>query len=246
MKMPIKDSLKIDIDNYSGPLEVLLDLAKAQKVDLAKISITQLADQFIDFINRAKNINLDLASEYLLMATWLAYLKSKLLLPEDEEEEFKATEVAEKLKIQLKKLELIRLLSDQLLKKKRLGVDVSLRGMKGGIRSSRTSEYHVTLYELLKSYSNHIMRKNFLSINIPKLPLCTTEYGIDIIKKGIKKMNNWTDISDLIPAKFKKNKNLKKSGLAGLFSASLELTREGLITVFQKKDFDPLLIKEKK
>ena len=113
--------LNINIDNYSGPLEVLLDLAKSQKVDLEKISITQLADQFIDFINNNKNINLDIASEYLLMATWLAYLKSKLLLPDDDEEDFKATEIAEKLKLQLKKLELIRLLSDQLLKKKRLG-----------------------------------------------------------------------------------------------------------------------------
>ena len=120
MSLSERETLKIDIDNYSGPLEVLLDLAKAQKVDLANISITQLADQFINFINRASEINLDLASEYLLMATWLAYLKSKLLLPEDEEDDFKANEVAEKLKLQLKKLELIRLFSDQLLKKKDL------------------------------------------------------------------------------------------------------------------------------
>ena len=118
MNIANKDTLKIDINNYSGPLEVLLDLAKAQKVDLADISITQLADQFIDFINNAKEINLDIASEYLLMATWLAYLKSKLLLPEDDDDDFKASEIAEKLKLQLKKLELIRLLSDQLLKKK--------------------------------------------------------------------------------------------------------------------------------
>ncbi len=120
MLLSEKETLNVDIDNYSGPLEVLLDLAKAQKVDLANISITQLADQFINFINRAKEINLDLASEYLLMATWLTYLKSKLLLPEDEEEDFKVSEVAEKLKLQLKKLELIRLFSDQLLKKKGL------------------------------------------------------------------------------------------------------------------------------
>jgi len=118
MQLARKETLKIDIDNYSGPLEVLLDLAKAQKVDLANISITQLADQFIEFISSAKEINLDLASEYLLMATWLAYLKSKLLLPEDEADDFKASEIAEKLKLQLKKLELIRLLSNQLLKKK--------------------------------------------------------------------------------------------------------------------------------
>ena len=123
------------------------------------------------------------------MATWLAYLKSKLLLPQDEEDEFKATEVAEQLKLQLKKLELIRLFSDQLLKKKRLGIDIHMRGMKGGIRSTTKSEYSVSLYELLKSYSNHVMRRNFLSINIPKLPVCTTEEGVEIIKTSIKKLD---------------------------------------------------------
>ncbi len=246
MELTENAKLKIKIDNYSGPLEVLLDLAKLQKVDLTNISITHLADQFIEFINNSKKINLELASEYLLMATWLTYLKSKLLLPEEDEDDFKASEVAEKLKLQLKKLELIRLLSDQLLKKKRLGIDIHMRGMKGGIRSSTKSEYAVSLYELLKSYSNHVMKRNFLSINIPKLPVCTTEEGVEIIKTNLKRLSNWMSISELIPSKFKKTNTLKKSGLAGVFSASLELTREGLVDIMQKKTFDKLLIKEKK
>ena len=239
-------SLNINIDNYSGPLEVLLDLAKSQKVNLEEISITQLADQFIDFINKNKKINLDIASEYLLMATWLAYLKSKLLLPEDDDEDFKAFEIAGKLKLQLKKLELIRLLSDQLLKRKRLGVDIFMRGMKGGIRTSVNSNYSVSLYELLKSYSNHVMKKNFLSINIPKLPVFSADQGVETIKKNISKLNNWKDILDLIPPKFKKSNQLKRTGIAGIFAASLELTREGIINLMQKKSFDKLLIKEKK
>ena len=239
-------SLNINIDNYSGPLEVLLDLAKSQKVNLEEISITQLADQFIDFINKNKKINLYIASEYLLMATWLAYLKSKLLLPEDDDEDFKAFEVAGKLKLQLKKLELIRLLSDQLLKRKRLGVDIFMRGMKGGIRTSVNSNYSVSLYELLKSYSNHVMKKNFLSINIPKLPVFTADQGVEIIKKSIDKLNNWKDVLDLIPPKFKESNQLKRTGIAGIFAASLELTREGIISLMQKKSFDKLLIKEKK
>ena len=154
-------TLKLNIDNYSGSLDLLLDLAKLQKVDLANISITQLADQFIEFVNEVKETKLDLASEYLLMATWLAYLKSKLLLPKDEEEDFKASEVAEKLKMQLKKLELIRLLSDQLLKISRLGLSIRTRGMSGGIRTLKNSKYAVTLYELLKAYSNHVVKKKF-------------------------------------------------------------------------------------
>ena len=246
MKLNNQESLSVKISNYSGPLDVLLELAKSQKVDLAKISISQLADQFMEFINSAKEINLDLASEYLLMATWLAYLKSKLLLPQDDEDDFRASEIAEKLKVQLKKLELIRLLSDQLLKKKRLGIEVRMRGMSGGIRTTSNSKYVVSLYELLKSYSNHTMRKNFLSINIPKLPVCTSDYAIEVIKKNIKKLNNWKDISEIIPKKFKETEKLRKTGLAGFFAASLELTKEGILSIMQKKSFERLLIKEKK
>ncbi len=240
------EKIKVNIENYSGPLDVLLELAKSQKVDLANISISQLADEFINFINSAKKINLDLASEYLLMATWLAYLKSKLLLPQDEEDEFKATEVAEKLKLQLKKLELIRLLSGQLLKKSRLGQEVYMRGMSGGIKTKSNSEYVVTLYELLKSYSNYTMKKNFMSINIPKLPVCTPDQAIEIIKKNIKNLHEWEDISKLIPKKFKESKKLKKTGLAGFFAASLELSKEGILNIMQKKSFGTLLIKERK
>ena len=246
MEFLSENILKVKINNYSGPLDVLLELAKSQKVDLTEISITQLADQFIEFINTAKKINLDLASEYLLTATWLAYLKSKLLLPQDEEDDFQASEVAEKLKLQLKKLELIRLLSDQLLKRKRLGVDIRMRGISGGIRTRSNSKYVVTLYELLKSYSNHIMKRNFLSINIPKLPVFTTEQAIEIIKKNLDKLYEWREISELIPRNFKKTTQLKKTGLAGIFAASLELTKEGMISITQKKYFDKLLIKEKK
>jgi len=246
MEFLSENILKVKINNYSGPLDVLLELAKSQKVDLTEISITQLADQFIEFINTAKKINLDLASEYLLTATWLAYLKSKLLLPQDEEDDFQASEVAEKLKLQLKKLELIRLLSDQLLKRKRLGVDIRMRGISGGIRTKSNSKYVVTLYELLKSYSSHIMKRNFLSINIPKLPVFTTEQAIEIIKKNLDKLYEWREISELIPRNFKKTTQLKKTGLAGIFAASLELTKEGIISIMQKKYFDKLLIKEKK
>ena len=149
MESNLNNSISVEIPNYSGPLDVLLDLAKGQKVDLTKISITKLADQFLEYIKKSTDLNLELASDYLLMAAWLAYLKSKLLLPEDEEDDFKALEVAEKLKLQLKKLELIRLLSDQLIKKNRIGLNIFYRGIKGGIKSINTPIYKVSLYELL-------------------------------------------------------------------------------------------------
>ena len=236
-------NLSIDIPNYSGPLEVLLDLAKKQKVDLVNISITKLADQFLEFIKNQKELNLETASEFLLMATWLAYLKSKLLLPDDEEDDFKALEVAEKLKLQLKKLELIRILSDQMLKKKRLGVHIFTRGMKGGIRSINTPVYDVTLYELLKTYSFIQMQKTFQNISIPKLPVFTTEEGIKQIKNNLDKITDWKHIAELIP-KFYIDNKMNRTGIAGIFAASLELTKEGVVSVFQKQSFDKLLIKK--
>ena len=243
MESKIDNKISINIPNYSGPLEVLLDLAKTQKVDLAEISITKLADQFLEFIKNQENLNLETATEFLLMATWLAYLKSKLLLPEDDEDDFKALEVAEKLKLQLKKLELIRILSDQMLQKKRLGVHIFTRGMKGGIKSINTPIYDVSLYELLKTYSNIQMHKTFQNINIPKLPVFTTEEGIKQIKNNLDRINDWRDLMDLIP-KFYSDNKMKKTGIAGIFAACLELSKEGIISVSQKKMFDKLLIKK--
>ena len=237
------NQISIDIPNYTGPLEILLELAKTQKVDLAEISITQLADQFLEYIKNNENLNLETASEYLLMATWLAYLKSKLLLPDDQDDDFKALEVAEKLKLQLKKLELIRILSDQMLQKKRLGVHIFTRGMKGGIRSINTPVYDISLYELLKTYSNIQMQKTFQNISIPKLPVFTTEEGIKQIKSNLNKIIDWQNISELIPEFYFKNK-MKKTGMAGIFSASLELAKEGVVKVSQKKMFDKLMIKK--
>ena len=237
------NQISVSIPNYSGPLEVLLDLAKSQKVDLAEISITKLADQFLEFIKNNESLNLETASEFLLMATWLAYLKSKLLLPEDDEDDFRALEVAEKLKLQLKKLELIRILSDQMLQKKRLGIDIFTRGMKGGIRSVNTPIYNLTLYELLKSYSNIQMQKTFQNITIPKLPVFSTEEGIKQIENNLNNIKEWRNLIELIPKFYLKN-NMIRTGIAGIFAASLELTKEGITKISQKKIFDNLMIKK--
>ena len=236
--------ISVSIPNYNGPLEVLLDLAKSQKVDLAEISITKLADQFHVFITNEKKLNLEIASEYLLMATWLAYLKSKLLLPGTPEEEFKVQEVAEKLKLQLKKLELIRLLSEQMLKRKRLGREIRTRGMRAGIRSIYNSEYKLNLYELLKTYSTIITTKDFQKINIPRLPVFTTEEGIKTIKEFFGKLVDWKNLEDLIPKSFKKGSKYETTGKAGIFAGSLELVKEGNLAMKQDKLFDDIYVKE--
>jgi segregation and condensation protein A len=224
---------EVDIENYNGSLDVLLDLAKAQKVNLEDISITKLADQFHDFISNNTDLNLEIASEYLLMATWLAYLKSKLLLPGTPEEEFKVQEVAEKLKLQLKKLELIRLLSEQMLKRKRLGREIRTRGMKGNIRSIYSSEYKLSLFELLKTYSSIIMTKDFQKMNIPKLPVFTTEDGIKTIRGFFGKLMDWKKLDELIPDNFKSGKGYNRTGKAGIFAGSLELVKEGNLKIKQ-------------
>ena len=177
------------------------------------------------------------------MATWLAYLKSKLLLPEDEDDGFKASEIAEKLKLQLKKLELIRLLSDQLLKRDRIGKNIFYRGMKGGIRSIKNPVYNVTLYELLKSYSNIKVQSMFQKIDIPKLPVMTTQEGIKQIKDNMKTISDWKKIQDLIPKSFAKSNKFKKTGLAAIFTASLELTKDGVLNLVQENLFDDVLIR---
>jgi len=185
-------------------------------------------------------------SEYLLMATWLTYLKSKLLLPESADEEFRTLEVAEQLKLQLKKLELIRLLSDQMLKRKRLGKDVFMKGIRGNIKSIYSSKYKLTLYELLKSYSTIIMTKDFQRMNIPKLQVFTSEDAISVIKKFFGKLFKWKNIDELIPKNFKTSKILKRTGKAGIFAGSLELVKEGNITIKQDKYFDDIYIRENK
>jgi segregation and condensation protein A len=244
INIPSENKFDLNIDNYEGPLELLLDLAKSQKVDLMKISIAQLADQYIAFIDKVKK-NLEIAADFLVMASWLAYLKSRLLLPEDDDDEFSASKMAEKLKLQLRKLEFIRLLSDQLMNKKQIGVDIFLRGIKEGIKTKNTPKYSVSLYELIKSYADFKRRKNFSSINITKMPTYTMEEAIKRITSMFSKLKDWVDISELIPQSFKIKKKLRKSGYAGSFVAGLELVREGKVLIKQAELFDKIFLKAK-
>ncbi len=237
--------LQLNIDNYEGPLDLLLDLAKTQKVDLMEISIVQLADQYISFVERVKK-NLEIAADFLVMASWLAYLKSRLLLPEDLDDDFSASKMAEKLKLQLRKLEMIRLLSDQLMSKKQMGVDIFFRGIKEGIKKKNSSKYSLSLYELIKSYADFKKRQNFSSIDIKRLKTYTMEEAIKKITSMFEKLKDWCDILDLIPQTFKIKKNLRRTGYAGSFVAGLELVKEGDLLIKQKKLFDKIYLKTKK
>ena len=146
--------------------------------------------------------------------------------------------------MQLKKLELIRLLSEQMLKRNRLGKEIRTRGIKGNIRSIYSSEYNVSLYELLKDYSSIVMTKDFQTMSIHKLPVFTTEDGIKAIKKFIGKLMDWKNLDDLIPSNFKNGSRYKKTGKAGIFAGSLELVKEGNLTIKQDKLFDDIYVRE--
>jgi segregation and condensation protein A len=240
----ISNNFKLNVDNYQGPLDLLLDMAKVQKVDLMQISIVQLADQYINYVNEIQN-NLELAADFLVMAAWLAYLKSRLLLPDDSDDDFSAIQMAEKLKLQLRKLESIRILSDKLMVRPKLGFDVFMRSMREGIKPINKSEYNVSLYELIKSYADFKKKQNFSSISIGKLPVYTMEEALKIITKVFDKIKEWCEIKTIIPNSFLKTKKLKKSGLSGTFAASLELVREGKLMIKQEKIFENIFIKTK-
>ena len=239
------DDLIVNLDGFEGPLDVLLTLAKSQKVDLMKISILQLTEQYLEFIAKVRDRNLELAADYLVMAAWMAFLKSNLLIPREETgEELSAEEMAERLKFQLKKLEAIRQVSQKLMSLPKLGIDFFNRGMPEGIRLIRTPEYYLDLYDLLKSYSTIYMQKDFQKINIPKLPVFTTEDGINRIKRFLNNLNDWKNINALYPENFMKSKDQKKTGIAGLFAGSLELVKEGNLKIKQKDLFENIYIKE--
>ena len=240
------DDLIVNLEGYEGPLDVLLVLAKSQKVDLMQISILQLTEQYLVFIAEVRERNLELAADYLVMAAWLAYLKSNLLIPREESgEELSAEEMAERLKFQLKKLEAIRQVSEKLMNLPKLGSDFFERGMPEGIRLIRTPEYYLSLYDLLKSYADQRYKTAYSSMTIEPPPLYAMEDALVRLQRMIGSVPEWTRLETFLPREFSSGKGAR-SGVAGTLAASMELVREGLIEVQQLMPFGPVFIKNKK
>ena len=240
------DDLILNLEGYEGPLDVLLVLAKSQKVDLMQISILQLTEQYLVFIAEVRERNLELAADYLVMAAWLAYLKSNLLIPKEESgEELSAEEMAERLKFQLKKLEAIRQVSEKLMKLPKLGTDFFERGMPEGIRLIRTPEYYLSLYDLLKSYADQRYKTAYSSMTIERPPVYAMEDALVRLQRMVGTVPDWTRLETFLPKEFSSGKGAR-SGVAGTLAASMELVREGLIEVQQLMPFGPVFIKNKK
>lgn len=243
------DSLLLNIDGYEGPIDVLLDLARDQKVDLTKISILQLVRQYLSFIERAKQLNLELAAEYLVMASWLAYLKSRLLLPREEGgPEPTAAAMAEALQFQLRRLESMRLAAEKLKALPQLGREVFARGMPEGLKVNTSTVWSVTLYDLLKAYGDIERRKKDSHYELPEFHLMSAEQALERMARMLGRLPRsglhsvWTTLESFIPDGVK-DRLFGRSSFASMLSAGLELAKQGRIEIRQDGLFKPIYLR---
>lgn len=237
-------SLVLDLDGFEGPIDVLLTLARDQKVDLTKISILQLADQYLAFIEQARELRLELAADYLVMAAWLAYLKSRLLLPQTESdgEAMSAAEMAERLAFQLQRLEAMRRLGHQLLERPQRDRDFFRRGAPEPTDVVNTSVYELSLFDLLKAYANFKNREVITTFRIDPTELHSTETALERLRTLVGDIPDWTVLSTFLPRGLRSSL-VARSALAATFAASLELTKAGKLMLQQSSCFAPLYIR---
>jgi segregation and condensation protein A len=240
------DTLVVDVEGFEGPLDLLLALARTQKVDLAKISVLALAQQYLDFIAEARRLRLEIAADYLVMAAWLAFLKSKLLLPAEKDEEGEPTgaELAALLAFRLKRLHAMREVSAQLMTRKRLGRDVFARGAPEPIRITRKSTYEANVYDLLKAYSQQRQRTAIRTWQIRQRTVWSLKEARAELERLLGIACDWAPL-DLLLAEFLVEPELRKTALASSFTATLEMTREGALEIRQAKSFAPLMIRRR-
>ena len=239
-------ALVVDVEGFEGPLDLLLALARTQKVDLAKISVLALAQQYLDFIAEARRLRLEVAADYLVMAAWLAFLKSKLLLPAEKDEEGEPTgaELAALLAFRLKRLHAMREVSAQLMTRKRLGRDVFARGTPEPIRITRKSIYEANVYDLLKAYSQQRQRTAIRTWQIRQRTVWSLKEARAELERLLGIDCDWAPLDQLL-AEFLVEPELRKTALASSFTATLEMTREGALEIRQAKSFAPLLIRRR-
>lgn len=240
------DRLVVDVEGFEGPLDLLLGLARTQKVDLAKISVLALAQQYLDFIAEARRLRLEIAADYLVMAAWLAFLKSKLLLPAEPSEEGEPTgaELAALLAFRLKRLHAMREASAQLMTRKRLGRDVFARGLPEPIRITRKSVYDANVYDLLKAYAQQRQRTAVQSLRMKPRTVWSLSEARAELERLLGMTVDWAPLDQLL-AEFLVESELRRTALASGFTATLEMTREGALEIRQSKFFAPLLIRRR-
>ena len=243
------DELLLNIDGFEGPIDVLLTMARDQKVDLAKISILQLARQYLAFVERAKELHLDLAAEYLVMAAWLAYLKSRLLLPRDKDStEPDAQAIADALQFQLRRLEAMKKAASDLFARPRLGQDIFARGMPETGHVVHNTIWDINLYDLLRAYGDIQKRKETSHYELPKFYLMSMEDAVERMTRMLGKLPRngpwsvWTTLQSFLPERIK-DKLYARSSLASILTAGLEMAKQGRIELRQDGPFRPIYLR---
>jgi segregation and condensation protein A len=243
----LEEALVVSLDGFAGPLDVLLALARTQKVDLAKISVLALAEQYLGFIAHARKLRLELAADYLVMAAWLAYLKSKLLLPRDisTDDQPSGEELAARLAFRLKRLEAMRNVAATLMTRRRLGRDVFARGMPEGVRTIRVRQYTAVVYDLLKAYAEQRSRTAKRVHVVPRRIVWSIKDARDRLETLIGRgAGQWVQL-EMYLEQFLPGPDMARTALASSFGATLEMAREGLVELSQAEPFAPIYMRRR-
>ena len=238
------EALIVDVEGYEGPLDVLLTLARTQKVDLRTVSVLELARQYLAFVDRARELRLELAADYLVMAAWLAFLKSRLLLPPDPAEEGPtAEELAAHLAFQLERLEAMRAAAARLMARDQLGRDVFARGEPQGLRRARRVVWTATLLDLMQGYARLRTRDDFRPFVFDRENVYTMEAALDRLRPLIGAVEAWTDLGRFLPDGWTEDPVRRRSATAATFAATLELAKAGRLDLSQSDSFGPIRIR---
>lgn len=241
-----EEKLVVTLNGFEGPLDVLLALARSQKVDIAKISILKLADQYLEFIEQAKRMNLELAADYLVMAAWLAYLKSRLILPQPESKEGEpsADELAAKLRWRLQRLDAMREAAARLMAGDRLGREIFARGCPEPVNVVKLRTYKDTLYDLLSAYaSERIKKMRGKNYQLRASPVMLIDQARERLERMLGKIPDWSSLQALLPEGWTGGPR-RRSAMASMFMACLEAARDGRVELRQMAHFEELFVKD--
>ncbi|SNR54034.1 segregation/condensation protein A [Paracoccus sediminis] len=240
------EALIVELEGYEGPLDLLLTLARTQKVDLMRISVLQLAEQYLSFVEQVRALRIELAADYLVMAAWLAFLKSRLLLPPDpESDEPSAEDMAAHLAFQLERLAAMRQAAGQLMARDRLGIGRFARGRPETVARRRRTEWQAGLIDLMRAYARLKTRDEFRPYAFDRHDVFTMEQALDRLRRLIGFAGDWTDLADVLPDGWVEQGARRRSATAATFAASLELARQGRIEIRQADAFAPIRFRSK-
>lgn len=239
------EALIVDVDGFEGPLDLLLMLSRSQKVDLRRISVLQLAEQYLGFVNKAKALRIELAADYLVMAAWLAYLKSRLLLPPDPTEDGPSAEdLAAHLAWQLERLQAMREAAARLMARDQMGRDFFVRGIPEGVERARKVVYSASLLDLMRAYARIRTRDEFRPYAFDRHDVFTMEQALDRMRGLLGYAGDWADLMQFLPEGWDASPARRRSATAAHFAAILELAKRGQVTIRQGETFAPIHIRK--